>query len=66
MRTAPRRHSVGFHMGPRNAVLGEGDACGLRHRDLRWSSRWGHETCEGCADMSVGDACGLPMGPRNV
>ena len=30
-------------MGPRNAVPGWGDACGLRHWGLRWSSLWGHE-----------------------
>eukprot|EP00959_Pyramimonas_sp_CCMP1952_P402575 8436224-Pyramimonas_sp.AAC.1 len=35
--------SVELPMGPRNAVLGVGDACGLRHCDLRWSSVWGHE-----------------------
>ena len=29
-------------VGPRNAALGVGDACGLRHRDLRWSFLWGH------------------------
>ena len=23
----------------------------FRHWDLRWSSLWGHETCEGCAKM---------------
>eukprot|EP00959_Pyramimonas_sp_CCMP1952_P374484 7842649-Pyramimonas_sp.AAC.1 len=34
MRTAPRRPSVELPMGPRNAVLDEGDACGLRHGDL--------------------------------
>eukprot|EP00959_Pyramimonas_sp_CCMP1952_P002383 49650-Pyramimonas_sp.AAC.1 len=27
------------------------------HKDLRWSSRWGHETCEGWAEMGVRDAC---------
>ena len=26
---------------------------------LRWSSLWGHEACEGCAEMSGGDACEL-------
>ena len=26
---------------------------------LRRSSLWGHETCEGCAEMSGGDACEL-------
>eukprot|EP00959_Pyramimonas_sp_CCMP1952_P068864 1437438-Pyramimonas_sp.AAC.1 len=28
-------------MGPRNAVVGKGDACGLRHGDLRWSFPYG-------------------------
>ena len=50
-------------------------SCGCRiceHR-LRWRSLWGHETCEGCAELGVRDACGrrgpsveLPVGPRNV
>ena len=40
-------------MGPRNAVLGGGDACERGHWGLWWSSRWGHETCEGCAKMRV-------------
>ena len=30
-------------MGPRNAVLCGGDACGHPHWSLRWSSLWGHE-----------------------
>ena len=38
--------------------MGVRDACGLRHWDLRWSSLWGHETSEGCAEMGVEDACG--------
>ena len=50
-------------MGPRNVVLGvpkqrhaeAGTPCELRHWDLRWSSLWGHETCEGCADMGDDD-----------
>merc|ERR1712190_669993 len=33
--------------------------CGLRHWDLRWSSLWGHETCEGCAKMGPRMPCGL-------
>eukprot|EP00959_Pyramimonas_sp_CCMP1952_P067966 1418627-Pyramimonas_sp.AAC.1 len=24
-----------------------------RHWDLRWSSLWGHGTCEGCAKMEL-------------
>eukprot|EP00959_Pyramimonas_sp_CCMP1952_P047235 985723-Pyramimonas_sp.AAC.1 len=44
------------------------DTFGHTHWDLRWSSLWGHETCVGCAEMGVRDACpvGLPMGPRDV
>ena len=37
--------------------MGGGDACGLCHWGLRWSPLWGHETCEGCADLGAGDAC---------
>ena len=40
-------------MGPRSAVLGVADACGHLHWGPRWSSLWGHETCEGCAEMRV-------------
>ena len=32
--------------------------CRRSHWGLRWSSLWGHETCEGCAEMSAGAACG--------
>eukprot|EP00959_Pyramimonas_sp_CCMP1952_P400946 8401536-Pyramimonas_sp.AAC.1 len=38
--------------------MGVGDACGRWQRGLRWSSLWGREACEGCADMGAGDACG--------
>eukprot|EP00959_Pyramimonas_sp_CCMP1952_P413665 8667626-Pyramimonas_sp.AAC.1 len=27
------------------------DACERRHWGLPWSSLWGHEACEGCAEM---------------
>eukprot|EP00959_Pyramimonas_sp_CCMP1952_P158797 3321394-Pyramimonas_sp.AAC.1 len=40
------------------------------------TTRWGHETCEGCAEIGEAAACGaphplvpyveLPVGPRNV
>ena len=46
MRAAPLGPSVELPMGPRNDVPGGGDACGLHHWDLRWSSLWGHETCD--------------------
>ena len=34
------------------------DACGQRHWDLQWSSLWGHEPFEKCAEMGGADACG--------
>ena len=40
-------------MGPRNAVMGVGDACGRQHWGLRWSSLWGDEACEGCDEVDV-------------
>ena len=44
-------------MGPRNvegrAEISCAGLCGLRRQDLRWSSPWGHETCEGCAEMGA-------------
>ena len=33
--------------------MGVGDACGRQHWGLRWSSLWGHETCEGWAKVGV-------------
>eukprot|EP00959_Pyramimonas_sp_CCMP1952_P029971 628772-Pyramimonas_sp.AAC.1 len=65
MRTPRLRPSVELPMGP----------CEHRHWSLRWSSLWGHDTCEGCAEIGGGDACehrhwGLrwspPVGPRSV
>eukprot|EP00959_Pyramimonas_sp_CCMP1952_P212786 4452497-Pyramimonas_sp.AAC.1 len=53
MRTATRGPSVGLHMGPRSAVLGEGMACALRHWGLRWNSLWGHEPCDGCTETGL-------------
>eukprot|EP00959_Pyramimonas_sp_CCMP1952_P144880 3032752-Pyramimonas_sp.AAC.1 len=57
-------------MGPRNAILGGGDACELRHRDLRWSSLWGHDTFIGrgrrMRTAPVEVSVELPMGPRNA
>eukprot|EP00959_Pyramimonas_sp_CCMP1952_P452490 9466671-Pyramimonas_sp.AAC.1 len=38
--------------------MGVRDACGHTHWDLRRGPPWGHEACEGCADMGVRDACG--------
>eukprot|EP00959_Pyramimonas_sp_CCMP1952_P115901 2422922-Pyramimonas_sp.AAC.1 len=31
--------------------MGAAGACERHRWDLRWSSLWGHETCEGCAEM---------------
>ena len=39
--------------------MGGVDACVLCHWGLRRNSLWGHEPCEGCADMGGVDACGL-------
>eukprot|EP00959_Pyramimonas_sp_CCMP1952_P081311 1698841-Pyramimonas_sp.AAC.1 len=39
--------------------------CGRRHWDLRWSSAWGHETCDGRrrhADCAIGALGGAPYG----
>eukprot|EP00959_Pyramimonas_sp_CCMP1952_P171206 3577331-Pyramimonas_sp.AAC.1 len=53
-------------MGPRNAVLGAGDACGPRNWALRWSSRWGHEALylvgETHVNGSIGAFGGAPYG----
>ena len=51
-----------------------GSPCGRSHWGLWWSSLWGHETCEGSADMGrvtmrtrpLMPSVELPMGPRNV
>eukprot|EP00959_Pyramimonas_sp_CCMP1952_P248923 5203662-Pyramimonas_sp.AAC.1 len=53
--------SVELPMGPRSACgVGRnerGAACQFCHWGLRWSSLWGHETCQGCGDMGGADAC---------
>ena len=49
-------------MGPRNAVLGGGDASEMRNGRLRRSSLWGHETCEGCAEMGRWRHANFPTG----
>eukprot|EP00959_Pyramimonas_sp_CCMP1952_P127713 2671283-Pyramimonas_sp.AAC.1 len=33
--------------------MGVRGICGRTHWDLRRSSLWGHEACEGCAEMGV-------------
>ena len=38
--------------------MGVADACGRWNWGLRWNSLWGHETCEGRAEMGVRGACG--------
>eukprot|EP00959_Pyramimonas_sp_CCMP1952_P352642 7388419-Pyramimonas_sp.AAC.1 len=50
------------------------DACGRSHKGLRWSSLWGREACEECANMGAGrmgtqpqgPSVEFPMGPRSV
>ena len=34
-------------------AVGGVDACGRGHWGLGWNSLWGHEPCEGCADMGM-------------
>eukprot|EP00959_Pyramimonas_sp_CCMP1952_P020218 426676-Pyramimonas_sp.AAC.1 len=58
MRSAPLGQSVELPMDPRSAVLGGGDACGLRHWDLRRSSRWGHETLYWVVETHAGCSTG--------
>ena len=58
MRALPLGPSVELPMGVRN-VRGVCQsvpeyACGPCHWGLRWSSLWGHETCEGCAKVEGG------------
>ena len=38
---------------PKWACGWRGGACGRGHWGLGWSSLWGHEPCEGCADMGM-------------
>eukprot|EP00959_Pyramimonas_sp_CCMP1952_P191670 4008002-Pyramimonas_sp.AAC.1 len=68
MRTPPLGLPVELRMGPRNAVVGGGPACGHRHWGLRWSSLWGHETLyrvgETHADTAAGAFGGLLHGKR--
>eukprot|EP00959_Pyramimonas_sp_CCMP1952_P102208 2138001-Pyramimonas_sp.AAC.1 len=59
MRTAPLEPSVELPMGPWSAVLGEGDACELRHCDLGWASLCGMKRCAG-RERRVPTA---PLGP---
>eukprot|EP00959_Pyramimonas_sp_CCMP1952_P231417 4837187-Pyramimonas_sp.AAC.1 len=70
MRMQPLGPSVELSMGPRSVVLGGADACEPCHWGLRWSSRWGHETCKWCAergggrhaDPAIGAFSGAPYG----
>eukprot|EP00959_Pyramimonas_sp_CCMP1952_P211586 4428073-Pyramimonas_sp.AAC.1 len=59
----------GAPYGPRNAVLGGGDACGPCLWSLRWSSLWGHEALSWVAmtraDAPAGALCGAPYGATN-
>ena len=53
-------------MGPRTVrgVCRNGAVapCELSHWGLRWSSLWGHETCEGCAEMGRWRHANFPTG----
>ena len=44
---------------PKWGSMGGGDACERTHWSLRWSSLWGHEPCEGCAELGRAGACEL-------
>eukprot|EP00959_Pyramimonas_sp_CCMP1952_P353561 7407547-Pyramimonas_sp.AAC.1 len=58
MRAAALGPSVELPVGPEGyAEFGVRGACGRQHWGLRWSSLWGHATCEGCAELGVRDAC---------
>ena len=41
--------------------MGVGDACGRSHWGLRWSSLWGHDPCEGRADIAMTMAMTITM-----
>eukprot|EP00959_Pyramimonas_sp_CCMP1952_P469888 9495731-Pyramimonas_sp.AAC.1 len=63
-RTLPVGHAVELPVRQRTArgrwtEEGGGGACNACHLNLRWDSLWGHEPCEGCAEMCGGDACNL-------
>eukprot|EP00959_Pyramimonas_sp_CCMP1952_P064411 1345145-Pyramimonas_sp.AAC.1 len=40
--------------------MGAGGGCGRWHCGLRRGPIWGHEACEGCADMGAGGATLIP------
>eukprot|EP00959_Pyramimonas_sp_CCMP1952_P163012 3407772-Pyramimonas_sp.AAC.1 len=77
MRVVPLGPSVGLPMGPRNVVLGGGDACGRSHWDLRWGYG-ATQRCTGCAGRTragscvthaggaTGAVCGAVLGPRSA
>eukprot|EP00959_Pyramimonas_sp_CCMP1952_P245156 5123849-Pyramimonas_sp.AAC.1 len=45
-------------MGPRNAVLSGGNACGHGQWGLWWSSLWGHETMYQAGETHANTATG--------
>ena len=47
------RESMGHEAREGCADIGGGDACERCHWGLGWSSRWGHEPCEGRAEMGM-------------
>ena len=59
-RASPLKAAIGASV--RTAVPRAARRAGGRMRTLsqgsRWNSLWGHEPCEGCAEMCGGEACG--------
>ena len=46
--------------------MGGGDACERRHWGPRWSSLWGNETCERCAEVTHVSSYGATKRVRGV
>ena len=57
MRTVPLGPSaelpMGHEAGEGCAKMMAGPHANAAHWGLRWSSLWGHEPCEGCAEVSM-------------
>eukprot|EP00959_Pyramimonas_sp_CCMP1952_P259560 5427045-Pyramimonas_sp.AAC.1 len=58
MGALPLEPSVELPMGPRNVVLGGGDACGPCHWSHLWRSLCGHPTLSCVAVTQAGTATG--------
>eukprot|EP00959_Pyramimonas_sp_CCMP1952_P397508 8329422-Pyramimonas_sp.AAC.1 len=69
MRTLPLEPSVELPMGPRNAVLGGGDACGSTGA-FGGAPYGATKRCPGCRwrmrSLPLEPSVELPMGPRTV